>query len=68
MNTASSPARFNMTRLRLDLAEVTAQRNALLAALQTIVSDKGSAQFNDDLEAYDAALAVARAAIATAQE
>lgn len=34
MNTASSPARFNMTRLRLDLAEVTVQRNALLAALR----------------------------------
>ena len=36
----------------------------LADALRRIVSDKGSAQFNDDLEAYDAAVETAREAIA----
>lgn len=36
----------------------------LAAALRTIVDDKGSAAFNDDLEAYDAAVQVARDALA----
>lgn len=36
----------------------------LADALRTIVADKGSAAFNDDLEAYDAAVQVARDALA----
>lgn len=36
----------------------------LADALRTIVADKGSAAFNDDLEAYDAAVQVAREALA----
>ena len=36
----------------------------LADALRRIVSDKGSAQFNDDLEAYDVAVETAREAIA----
>ncbi len=36
----------------------------LADALRTIVADKGSAAFNDDLEAYDAAVQVAREAVA----
>lgn len=36
----------------------------LAEALRTIVNDKGSAAFNDDLEAYDAAVEIARNALA----
>lgn len=36
----------------------------LADALRRIVSDKGSAQFNDDLEAYDVAVETAREALA----
>lgn len=36
----------------------------LADALRTIVNDKGSAAFNDDLEAYDAAVEIARNALA----
>lgn len=42
---------------------MNAEKN-LADALRRIVNDKGSAQFNDDLEAYDAAVETAREALA----
>lgn len=40
-----------------------ADPSRLVAALRDIVDSKGSATFNDDLEAYDSAVSVARAAL-----
>ena len=40
--------------------------DALVSALRTILADKGSASFNDDLEAYDAAIQTASDALAQA--
>lgn len=40
--------------------------DTLVSALRTILADKGSASFNDDLEAYDAAIQTARDALAQA--
>ncbi len=37
--------------------------DTLVSALRTILADKGSASFNDDLEAYDAAIQTARDAL-----
>ena len=38
--------------------------DTLVSALRTILADKGSANFNDDLEAYDAAIQTASDALA----
>ena len=59
----SNPARFNMTRLRLDLAAMTVQRDVLAAALQAVVAvyDKVGGPL-----AVDPAVKAARAAIAKA--
>ena len=40
--------------------------DALVSALRTILADKGSASFNHDLEAYDAAIQTASDALAQA--
>lgn len=40
--------------------------DTLVSALRTILADKGSASFNDDLEAYDAAIQTASDALAQA--
>ena len=40
--------------------------DALVSALRTILADKGSASFDDDLEAYDAAIQTASDALAQA--
>lgn len=57
----SSPARFNMTRLRLDLAEMTVQRDALLAALRnlTAIAEQDKRADASDIDGARAAIAKA---------
>lgn len=73
MNTASSPARFNMTRLRLDLAAITVQRNELLAALRDVETKLAALTLSGQYSVYtdlasdlSVARGIARAAVAKA--
>jgi hypothetical protein len=59
-----STKHFNMTRLRLDLADMTVQRNAMLAALQCALRAPGI--HTTDQETGETFADVIRAAIARA--
>lgn len=57
-------AQFVNTEDAARIVQCVNAHDGLVSALRTIVNDKGSAAFNDDLEAYDAAVEVARNALA----